>query len=69
MLDDLVALLSAAQSRDESAARVAAKDLVGDFHNVLAPLALAPEDAYAEGTEDGGAAYDTLANYLGGAAV
>jgi hypothetical protein len=64
MLDDLVAMLSAAQSRDEGAARLAAKGLAGDFQNAVAPPS---GGAYAEAAEDGGAAYDTLASYLGGA--
>jgi hypothetical protein len=63
MLDDLAALLDAAQSRDESAARVAPKELAADFQS-----AVAPQESFAETArpDDGGAAYDTLTQYLGG---
>jgi hypothetical protein len=64
-------MLSAAQSRNESAARVAAQELAADFQNAISPVPLARPEAYAEDAEpddDGGAAYDTLKNYNDGAA-
>ncbi len=68
MLGDLVAMLGAAQSRDETAARVAARDLANDFQTVVAPAAFVPRDPYADEAEDGGAAYETLTQYLDGEA-
>src|SRR5579863_9775922 len=62
MLGDLVALLGAAQSRNEGAARLAARDLAGDF--ALAPAPRTPREPYRGSAEDGGAAYETLAHYL-----
>jgi hypothetical protein len=66
MLGDLVALLGAAQSRDETAARVAAKDLADDLQSVVALPAYALRDPHAVAAEDAGAAYDTLTQYLDG---
>jgi hypothetical protein len=43
MLDDLGRLLGAAQSRDETAARAAAKDLAAEFRGAAAP-AFAPQE-------------------------
>jgi hypothetical protein len=64
MLDDLGALFSAVQSRDENAARAAAHGLAADFQSAANP---APEPQTAQ-PEDGGAAYDTLTQYLDGGA-
>ena len=61
MLDDLGALLSAAQSHDETAARLAAEGLAADFQNIAGPASDAPAPQF----DDGGAAYDTLTQYLG----
>ena len=60
-LDDLGALLSAAQSHDEAAARLAAEGLAADFQNIAEPASDAPVAQF----DDGGAAYDTLTQYLG----
>lgn len=68
MLADLVALLGAAQLRDETAARIAAKELADDFQSAVAPPIAAARDPYAEEAADGGAAYDTLTHFLDGEA-
>jgi hypothetical protein len=60
MLDDLGALFTAAQSHDESAARVAAQELAADFPDAASP---APDPKVPQ-PDDGGAAYDTLRQYL-----
>lgn len=65
MLDDLGALFNAAQSHDEDAARAAAQELALDLKGAAAP---APDPQIAQ-PDDGGAAYDTLTQYLGGGAV
>ena len=62
VFDDLGALFSAAQSRDENAARVAAQGLAADFQSAASP---APDPRPPQ-PEDGGAAYDTLTQYLDG---
>ncbi len=68
MLTDLVALLGAAQTRDETAARAAAKELADEIQSVVSTAFMTPRDPYAEDAADGGAAYDTLTQYLDGAA-
>jgi len=60
MFDDLGALFSAAQSHDEDAARFAAQELAADIQSAAAPDPQAPQP------DDGGAAYETLTQYLGG---
>ena len=69
LIDDLSRLIGAAQSRDERAAREAARALALDFSNAPGSAAHArsepPPDPYAGSeTDSGGAAYDTLAHYF-----
>jgi hypothetical protein len=64
LLDGLGALFDAAQSRDGEAAHLAAQELAVNFQSAAAP---APEPQ-AEQPDDGGAAYETLTQYLDGEA-
>ena len=65
LLDELGARFGAAPSQDEGAARLAARELAADFQSAAEP---AP-DPEAAPPDDGGAAYETLTQYLGAGAL